>query len=964
MTMSEAAEQRTVDFSVFNIEYTLENGDPVLHMLCRSKLNPKHREHLKVRGFIPYFYLAGDSITLANEMVRRVYRDPSHLLSITGDPVTKIETYVPAQVSELRKKVLIGNQTYQSNVLFPKNFLATTGIKSSFTVSNELLTRPASVNPQSIVPDYDIRDYNNLMPIDDLGVEPLTITIDIEVNNEMGGLPDATKGTMPIIMITTIDSYTNKLYTFAWHPKRKEHAKPDEVVDSVYHFTKSNKDIPWKLFLFDNEIDMFYKFKQYYENVKPDIITGWNVDFDVGYIIGRLFYLQQQKISHISPSFLSPIQRAFVSKRGDPIVGAVSVLDMLFCYKAITKFLGMKDSYKLDDVGYDELKLKKMPHLGSVGQFWRSNFKQSIYYNVRDVEICWELNKKLNIIKFFDIQRRQVGCTFDDSTATSRIIEMDQLRAAMKMGKVLPTNEKSLNPDDEDDLEGAYVFEPEVGIFENIISFDLKSLYPSIIITLNISPETRIDPNLYSQDELLNFIHSAAGHYYRKDVVGFAKDRLIEFNKQRDNFKTCKKLVSLIQKAIKKIDATAMSASAIKEVAYRTMNESLTGKKPMQQTVVDMVKAKFDMINFDSSTVDDLITIVDSEKTTYDLMQMAEKAKINTWYGVMGHEGASLYNIQDAESVTLSGQVIIKYTAELVASDELKQLLMEKFDVDVNLKVLYGDTDSIMIKGLEAITDGKLICEIADYISQFMTTKYDRFCVDTFNTDQGNHALKIRSEKIDKRFLMAPKKDQEEGGKKRYARLPWYELSGEDEWLEYKETEIQVTGFESKRSNVSRIGRDTQKKVMEFMLWGKSKAIIRQYVLKVKDAFLSGKIDIDKIAFNVSLTDDISEYSAVKEKKPRTSWPPHVRAAQWGIENLHQNWQSGDKVKWIYVAKSPARLPPTDVLAIDSPDSLKGFTLDYESLYKKQIKENLVSILKAAGWSYDDVIQGASMSTL
>lgn len=941
----------TESLSLFNIDYTLEDSEAILHAMCRDPTNPRRLKHIPIRGFTPYFYVYGDAVHSQANEIRRIFRDQRYLTSLVGEPVTKVETFIPQQVRDLRTNVFRHMQTYQSKVLFPNNFLATTGIKSGLSIP---------------MFDGNTIPYSSISPNNSIYVEPLVTMLDIEVDNSQGGLPSWRRPTMPITMNTAVDTYTNKMYTFAWHPNRTH----DDIKDDIYHYTYSNVDIPWKIFLFTEEYPMMVKIVEYLTKVRQDIITGWNVHFDMAYILARCQELK------IDTSGISPIGKTYVNKYGDAFVGCVAILDMLECYKSLTKFTGLKDSYKLGDVGFDELKLSKMPHQGSVGQFWMQKFKKSIMYNVRDVEICWELNKKLKIMRYFDIQRRQVGCTYGDVMSTKRIIEMDQLRAAMSIGKVLPTYDKddylSGDDDDDDDIEGAYVFPPTIGVFDHVLAFDLKSLYPSIIQTLNISPETRIDKDLHTEEQLRQFIRSAAGHYYRKDITGFAKDRLIAFNKDRDKFKSCVLLISKIQKSVDKLNMTTITVQAMIDVArgvvdeYDSTKPTIDGKKkpkPLPTEVISMITQVIDSVSTTSYTVDSFKKMLDSEKTTYDLMQMAEKAKINTWYGVMGHEGAALYNPADAESVTLSGQEIIKFTASVATSPELKSAITEKFGVDIDISVLYGDTDSIMLKGFHDIKDGKLICKIADFIAAFINKQYDRFCQQSFNCDPGAHYLSIRCEKIARRFLMAPKKDSDEGGKKRYSYLPWYELKGDEEWVEYTKNDIVVVGFESKRSNVAKIGRVVQKKVLELILFEKPRAMIRAVVLDVAEKFKKKSVPLEYITFNVSLK-ELNEYKAVRDKKPRSSWPIHARAAQYGIEYLGQQWMPGDKVKVVYVSRCPAVYPPTEEVAIDGDNVPRGFDIDWNKIHEKQVKSPLDSILRAINWNYVDLETGSSQAKI
>jgi DNA polymerase elongation subunit (family B) len=343
-------------------------------------------------------------------------------------------------------------------------------------------------------------------------------------------------------------------------------------------------------------------------------------------------------------------------------------------------------------------------------------------------------------------------------------------------------------------------------------------------------------------------------------------------------------------------------------------------------------------------------------------MQKAEKAKINTWYGIMGKEGSSLSDVDDAESVTLSAREVILHSADVASSKEMSAALKENFGIDVQLRVLYGDTDSAFIAGLESVTDFTLMTKIAEFVGKFITKSYDKFCKEHYNADV--HYLKIRCEEIARVFCMSPKKgDPEKGGKKRYWYWQWGEFKGDKGWIENTEREIEIVGFEAKRSNVAEIGRKVQKRVMELITFDKPPSFIKAYLDVVHERLVTGKYNMDEITFNTTLY-DFNTYDAVKKNKPKSAWPEHVRAAYWGIHKLKQSWKPGDKVKVIYVKDSPKKMEKMDVITMEGGKMPKGFTPDYEEIYKKQVVDRLTSVVATEGWTIASIMNGITATSL
>ena len=296
--------------------------------------------------------------------------------------------------------------------------------------------------------------------VDKIKDEPLRICfIDIETQIGTNKVPNVKDADMPITSICCYDSFLKKYITFYWHKDPKYNTTSSEA--SEYGFTTEKK-----------MIETFIRFVQ---GTNPDMFVAWYGDeFDFKYIINRLGK-DADKLARVNGSSTS----GFKAK-----IGGRSLFDMYWGYRRMIP--GEKESFKLGYIGEIELGLKKIEYSGSLDELWKNDLRTFLDYNKRDVEILVGLEEKLGIIEYHNELRKIAKCTFDDTFQNSRIVDFYILNFT-KDRYALPT---TIGEEREDKVKGAYVVEPKVGLHENICVGDLKSLYPSISVSFNMSPET------------------------------------------------------------------------------------------------------------------------------------------------------------------------------------------------------------------------------------------------------------------------------------------------------------------------------------------------------------------------------------------------------------------------------------------------------------------------------------------
>jgi DNA polymerase elongation subunit (family B) len=302
---------------------------------------------------------------------------------------------------------------------------------------------------------------------------------DIEVSME-NGIPNIQNPNNEITAIAMYDSITSE-YTVLVLDKSGIHSgyERDNVTVRMY----------------DTELDLLYAFLDIYEQIAPTIITGWNSDnFDVPYLYNRL----TQLCGANTAGRMSPIGKLRFSKfRNRWMIAGVSSLDYLDLYRKFT--YTQQPTYRLDAIGKIEVDMGKIPYEGSLDELYRTDLHKFIEYNLQDVRIIVEIDKKLKLIELVRGICHLGHVSYEDYSFSSKFLEGTIVTYLHRKGIIVtnkPAGGRELmnerNESDEEGFAGAYVKPPIPGLYDWIYSLDLQSLYPSIIMSLNISPETKI----------------------------------------------------------------------------------------------------------------------------------------------------------------------------------------------------------------------------------------------------------------------------------------------------------------------------------------------------------------------------------------------------------------------------------------------------------------------------------------
>lgn len=745
--------------------------------------------------------------------------------------------------------------------------------------------------------------------------------IDIEVNSDpdTGGFANISDPFQPIISIAVKFVGEDKFYLFGYH----EFDAPDNVL-----YTKCQ-----------DEYTLCKNFIEMWSLNYPDIVSGWNTQgFDIPYIINRFDRIVgREQTKKLSPWGLiqERITRKFNPKFGRhdeestfSIVG-VSSLDYIDLYKKYQPGGSSQESYKLDNIAYVEIGENKVEYEGSLHKLYTEDKDKFYRYNIKDVELIEKLDDKCKLF--------ELGLTlaFDSKTNFDDIFQQTKMWDALtydflkKKGIQIP--QKVIGEDAS--YEGAFVKPPLPGLHRWIVSLDATSLYPSIIMGKNISPETLIDPKDYNDD-----LRSIAAQNISVDSILSKK---IDLSKLKNNnvtiapngrfFRTDKKgfLPEMVEKmfnARKEYKKKKLQAEKDYEEVCSLLNLS------EQKNNEELLERKYQL---------------SKEVSKYDNLQNSKKLCLNSLYGCLGTKFFRFFDIYQAEAITLEGQLSIRWM-ERGINNYLNNLLKTEKDY-----VIAIDTDSLIIS-LEKLIESSVKIEmetskVINFLSKVATNKIQPM-VDGLSEDlleyvnSYSNKINFKLEKICSTGVFV--------AKKRYA-LNVYSNEG----VVYSEPKIKVTGLEIVKSSTPALVRSALKDCLKMILL-EEKDKLQNTVADFRTTF--NGFSVEEISFPRGVNGLNKYFDAALIYKKGT--PIHVRGSilynklieDQKLQSLYENIKDGDKVKFCYL-KVPNHIKEN---VISYPEKLpKEFNLlsyiDYDLMFDKVFIEPLKAITDLIGWDLE-----------
>ena len=665
----------------------------------------------------------------------------------------------------------------------------------------------------------------------------LLFTIDIEVECE-NGFPDPEKAQESILVITLKNHQTNIIHVFG-----RGNFKTNRP-DVKYHNAR-------------NEQELILNFMDYWEKNYPDVITGWNVDqFDITYICSRIKNLFGEKVLNK----LSPWSNVYGKKK--KIQGhenlyydlqGISCLDYLRLYKKFT--YKNQESYTLGHIGEVEVgEAKNNNPYSSFKEWYTQDYQSFVEYNIQDVELVDKIDDKLKLIDLAYTMAYEAKINFADVFSPVRMWDVIIHNFLIKNKVVIPQvqeNYKNVA------FEGAYVKHPITGIHDWVVSFDLNSLYPHLIMQYNISPETLVDANLSFGQNAVNDLLD------RKNDLSFLKNK---------NITICPNGATY----------TTEYRGFLPQLMEMMYNDRVTFKKKMIES-----KKKYE------ETKDKKYL---KEVSRYDNIQMAKKIALNSAYGAVGNQGFRYFKVKNAEAITTSGQLAIRWVEKSI--NEYMNKLLGTNNKDY---VIASDTDSIYISfsdlvkkvvGTQKLSTEKII----DYLDKVTSERFQEVI------DKSYEELAEYLNAYDQKMIMKREVIADKGiwtAKKRYILNVW-----DSEGVRYKEPKLKIMGIEAVKSSTPAACREKIIEGIKIIL-NKDEDGLNKFIRQFRQEFF--ELPLDKISFprGVNGLEDWHDSSSIY----KTRTPIHVKGSllynfflrSKKLTDKYPLITSGDKIKFVYL---------------------------------------------------------------
>ena len=713
------------------------------------------------------------------------------------------------------------------------------------------------------------------------------VTIDIEVAAE-NGFPDVENCAEEMLLITLQDYATKKIITFG--------SRPYDNKEPNVRYVKCR-----------DEQHLLREFLAYWRENLPEVVTGWNSQmYDIPYLAGRINRILGEKyMKDLSPWGLVTQTEVYITGRRNINydIGGVTQLDYLDLYKRFT--YTNQESYRLDYIANYELGVKKLDHseYDTFKEFYAKDWDKFVKYNIRDVQLVDAFEDKLKLIELAITMAFDAKVNFIDIHFQVRMWDTIIYNYLKKRNIVIPPKRRTSKSEK---YAGAYVKEPKPGKYDWVVSFDLNSLYPHLIMQYNISPETLWETRhpSASVEGILNeqvsidgdFAVCANGAQYRKDVRGFLPELMETIYNERTIYK--KKML-----AAKQEYEDTKNPKLIKDIA------------------------------------------------TFNNIQMARKIQLNSAYGAIGNEYFRYYKLENAEAITLSGQVSIRWI-ENKLNERLNKIL--KTDDDYVIAV---DTDSVYLnlgplveavyKGREKTNEG-----VIGFLNKVCENEFEPFIESSYEALAGYvnaYAQKMfmKRENIADRGIWT--------AKKRYILNVW-----DSEGVRYTEPKLKMMGIEAVKSSTPAPCRQMIKDVLKLIMT-KTEDDVIDFIDECRNKFNS--LPPEDISFPRTVS-SVDKYKSVNSIYGKGT-PIHARGAllfNYYIKKnkLTQKYSlinNGEKIKFCYL-KKPNPLQENVISFIQQfPTELNlDKYVDHELQFEKSFLEPLKIILDSVGWSAEKTV--------
>ena len=710
------------------------------------------------------------------------------------------------------------------------------------------------------------------------------VTIDIEVECE-NGFPDPKEANEPLLSITL-----------------KNHQNKKIMVWGLHEFQNYRDDVTYVLCR--NEADLLRKFVHQWSIIEPDVITGWNTEFfDIPYLCNRLAKVfDEESVKALSPWGRVHDREVYQMGRRHQIytIYGIAALDYFDLYRKFT--YTNQERYTLDHIAFVELGERKDGNpFETFKEWYQKDYQSFIEYNITDVELVDKLEDKMRLIELCLTMAYDAKVNMTDVLGSVRYWDNIIYNHLRKKNIVIPQKKEN---EKVEKFEGAYVKDPQVGMHKWVMSFDLNSLYPHLIMQYNISPETLVDDCEMVEGMVDKILDGKAknktehcmtpnGAFFRKDVKGFLPE-LME-NMYNDRVKYKKLLLEAKQN-------------------YENIGDPATLK---------------------------LIS-------RYDNIQMAKKISLNSAYGAIGNNYFRYFDILVATAITTAGQLSIRWIEKAINIYLNKILKTDKVDY-----VIASDTDSVYIT-FDVLVDkvfksGRTDEEVVNFLDRLAKEKLEPFIGESYQ------ALAKSMNAYDQKMFMAREAIADKGiwtAKKRYI-LNVHDMEG----VRFKEPTLKIMGIEAVKSSTPAPCREKIKGALKIMMSGDEK-MLNSFIRDFREEFM--KLPPEDIAYPRSCN-GVEKFRGESQLFAKGA-PIHVKGAilynhllkKDRLDNKYPFIQEGDKIRFLHLRQPNVYQSSAFSFMTEVPRELDIYDkIDYDEQFEKSFIEPLKVITEKMNWLID-----------
>lgn len=813
---------------------------------------------------------------------------------LNGSRITNEVKFQPTiwSTNKPKENVVNGWTDLYNKEVYPIK-LGSMGDLYTFKDNNTVHTSPGPVYQfiNEYYPKHIDWDFNDL--------RIYAIDIETEVENSYSSPENATER---VQLITIEDINKQQIITFGLYPF-------------------NNPGIPNLRYVeCHDEASLLRNFIAFWSRFYPDVITGWNIsNYDMPYLYNRIVQILGEDIADKMSPYHDVYKRTrLIAKKEYHTVdiAGISQLDYLILYKKFT--YNSQESYTLGYISSIELGETKVENpYESFKEFYTKDRQLFIEYNIQDTVLIHKLEDKLKLLNLALTMAYDAKIQYEDVFSPIKTWDVIVYNYLNDNKKVIPN--KDPNNIKTRSYGGGYVKPPLIGRHDWVVSLDVTSLYPSLIMSYQISPEKITKYRIKtSVNELLNesvdtsalytndFTMTANGCCFKKGTRGVFPTLIQLYFDKRTQYN---KELAIVEKELENIDKTT-NEYIIKKNRYSDLNNK----------------------------------------------QKAMKILLNSLYGALGTDNFRYFDLRMAEGITFSGQLTIRWVSDRL-NTYINSLLKQDKD-----RIVLIDTDSIVINLSDFVNKyipNKSTAEKIAFIDKITNDKiqpYVKKCIEELAhyTNMYDNKIKFARENlVDTMISVQAKK---------------YVMSVcNSKGINYAKPKLKIMGLEMIKSSTPKIIRDKLKKSLDLILYSTEEKT-QQFIADFRKEY--NKLSILDISFPRGVSnlwkyaDNKTIYKpgvCTKEngKQINTGVPVHVRGSllynhyinKYNLNKTYELIQDGDKIKFVYM-KLPNPIGE-DIFAfhnrIPKELDLERF-VDYNTMFEKTFLASIDMLLVPLNW--------------